>query len=84
MLEMDLCVVPKSERQRRSKILHEVSEEKTRAFYAKYADREAVVLWESKKEGEQMAGFTDNYIKVYCPYDKSKVNSFETINASHS
>ena len=82
MLEMDLCVVPKSERQRRSKILHEVSEEKTRAFYAKYADREAVVLWESKKEGEQMAGFTDNYIKVYCPYDKSKVNSFETINAS--
>jgi threonylcarbamoyladenosine tRNA methylthiotransferase MtaB len=84
MLEMDLCVVPKSERQRRSKILHEVSEEKTRAFYAKYADREAVVLWESKKEGEQMAGFTDNYIKVYCPYDKSKVNSFETINASPS
>ena len=80
MLEMDLYVVPKQERQRRSKILHEVSEEKLRQFYAKHADRESVVLWESKREGEQMAGFTDNYIKVYCPYDKSKVNTFETIN----
>ena len=80
MLDMDLYVVPKQERQRRSKILHEVSEEKIHAFYAQYADRESVVLWESKREGEQMAGFTDNYIKVYCPYDKSKVNTFETIN----
>ena len=80
MLDMDLYVVPKAERQRRSKILHEVSEEKIRAFYAQHADRESVVLWESKREGEQMAGFTDNYIKVYCPYDKSKVNTFETIN----
>lgn len=79
MLEMDLYVVPKSERQRRSKILHQVSEEKTRAFYAKHAHREAIVLWESKREGDQMAGFTDNYIKVYCPYDKAKINTFELI-----
>ena len=79
MLELDLYVVPKAERQRRSKILHAVSEEKTRAFYEKYANRKAVVLWESKKEGDQMSGFTDNYIKVYRPYDKSKVNTFEEI-----
>lgn len=79
MLELDLYVVPKAERQRRSKILHAVSEEKTRAFYEKYANRKAVVLWESKKEGDQMSGFTDNYIKVYRPYDKSKVNTFEEV-----
>ena len=79
MLEMDLYVVPKSERQRRSKILHEVSEEKTKAFYAKHAGRKAIVLWESKKEGEQMSGFTENYIKVYGPYDKTKINCFEVI-----
>ena len=79
MLEMDLYVVPKAERQRRSKILHAVSEEKTRAFYEKHANRKAVVLWESKKEGDQMSGFTDNYIKVYRPYDKSKVNTFEEV-----
>ena len=79
MLEMDLCVVPQAERKRRSKILHTVSEEKTKAFYEKHAGREAVVLWESKKEGDRMAGFTDNYIKVYGPYNKAKVNTFEHI-----
>ena len=79
MLEMDLYVVPKKERQRRSKILHEVSEEKTRAFYAQNESRKAVVLWESKKEGNLMAGFTENYIKVYGPYDKTKVNTFERV-----
>ena len=79
MLELDVCVVPKAERQRRSKILHEISEEKTKNFYAEQADREAIVLWESKKEGDQMAGFTENYVKVYRPYDKAKVNTFEVI-----
>ena len=79
MLEMDLYVVPKAERQQRSKILHEVSEEKTKAFYAQQKGREAVVLWESKKEGDMMAGFTENYVKVYRPYNKEKVNTFERI-----
>jgi threonylcarbamoyladenosine tRNA methylthiotransferase MtaB len=79
MLDMGLYVVPKAERQRRSKILHEVSEEKTRAFYAQHAGRTSVVLWESKKEGDQMAGFTENYIKVHRPYDKAKINTFEKV-----
>ena len=79
MLELDVCIVPKAERQRRSKILHEISEEKTRTFYANQTGRELVVLWESKKEGDQMAGFTENYVKVYRPYDKEKVNTFEVI-----
>ncbi len=79
MLDMDLYVVSKVERQRRSKILHQVSEEKTRAFYEQHAGRRAVVLWESKREGDQMSGFTDNYIKVYAPYQKGKVNTFEEV-----
>ena len=79
MLELDVCIVPKAERQRRSKILHEISEEKTQTFYANQAGREVVVLWESKKEGDHMAGFTENYIKVHRPYDKEKVNTFEVI-----
>lgn len=79
MLELDVCIVPKAERQRRSKILHEISEEKTRTFYANQTGRKAIVLWESKKEGDQMAGFTENYVKVYRPYDKAKVNTFEVI-----
>ena len=79
MLELDVCIVPKAERQRRSKILHEISEEKTQTFYANQTGRELVVLWESKKEGDQMAGFTENYVKVHRPYDKAKVNTFEVI-----
>lgn len=79
MLEMDLYVVPKVERQRRSKILHEVSEDKTKDFYAQHVGRKSIVLWESKKEGDQMSGFTDNYIKVYGPYKKEKINTFEEI-----
>ena len=79
MLELDVCVVPKAERQRRSKILHEISEQKTQTFYAQQAGRQAIVLWESKKEGDQMAGFTENYVKIYRPYDKAKVNTFEVV-----
>ena len=79
MLELDVYVVPKAERQRRSKILHKISEEKTQTFYANQTGREAIVLWESKKEGDQMAGFTENYVKVYRPYEKEKVNTFEYI-----
>jgi threonylcarbamoyladenosine tRNA methylthiotransferase MtaB len=79
MLEMDLPVVPQKERERRSKILHKVSEEKLAAFYAQNKGREANVLWESKKDGGLMYGFTENYIKTSRPYDKQRVNKFERI-----
>ena len=79
MLEMDLYVVPKKERERRSKILHAVSAEKLQAFYAKHQGEEATVLWEGKREEGMMAGFTENYIKVHAPYDKAKVNTFEVV-----
>ncbi|MDY2942406.1 MAG: radical SAM protein [Paludibacteraceae bacterium] len=79
MLEMDLYVVPKKERERRSKILHAVSAEKLQAFYTKHQGEEATVLWEGKKEDGMMAGFTENYIKVHAPYDKAKVNTFERV-----
>lgn len=84
MLEMDLYVVPKAERERRSKLMHEVSTEKTTAFYATQKGKTAVVLWESKRTkdadgNEQMSGFTANYVRVTAPYNKAKVNTFETI-----
>ena len=84
MLEMNLYVVPQSERARRSKVLHAVSERKLATFYAANKGREATVLWESKRfkqpDGtELMSGFTENYIKVFGPYEVSKVNTFETL-----
>ena len=79
MLEMDLEVVPQKERERRSKQLHAVSARKTEAFYCALEGYEATVLWESSKKDGLMYGFTENYIKVSCPYDKAKVNTFERI-----
>lgn len=84
MLEMDLCVVPKAERERRSRLLHAVSERKLAEFYARHQGQRATVLWESKRiknPNDQtlsyMDGFTENYIRVSCPYDKRKINTFE-------
>ena len=79
MLEMDLYVVPQKERERRSKILHKISDEKLAAFYDAHKGERATVLWESKKVGERMFGFTENYIKVDCDYDRIKINTFEQI-----
>ena len=87
MLEMDLYIVPQKERERRSKELHEISARKTAAFYAEHEGYEATVLWEggrverrkAKGESPLMYGWTENYIRVSCPYDEAKVNTFERI-----
>lgn len=79
MLEMELLIVPQKERERRSKQLHAISARKTEAFYREHEGYETTVLWESSHKDGRMYGFTDNYIKVSCPYDKSKVNTFERI-----
>ena len=79
MLEMDLTVVPQKERERRSKELHAISARKTEAFYREHEGYEATVLWESTHKDGLMFGFTENYIKVSCPYDKTKANTFEKV-----
>ena len=86
MLEMDLDIVPLKERERRSKQLHEISARKTETFYKEHEGYLATVLWESKIKNQKseieqplMYGFTENYIKVSCLYDKAKVNTFERI-----
>ena len=79
MLEMGLCVVPQKERERRSKQLLAISAQKTEAFYKEHEGYQALVLWESSKKDGLMYGFTENYIKVSCPYDRAKVNTFERI-----
>ncbi len=86
MLTMDdLEIIPHAERNRRSQILHAISEQKLKDFYTSQQGKTHVVLWESKKikpstpNGEYlMAGFTENYVKVTCPYNQTKINTFET------
>ncbi len=79
MVEMDLYVVPPAERKRRSDVLHRLSVQKTRAFYTACAGQQLTVLWESRNAKGQMAGFTQNYIRVTAPYQPDKVNTFEII-----
>jgi len=67
------------ERKRRSDILHQLSDKKTRAFYRSQTGLTYPVLWESRSHGEQMMGFTSNYVKVAAPMDKAKVNTLEEI-----
>jgi threonylcarbamoyladenosine tRNA methylthiotransferase MtaB len=72
-------IVPINERRHRNEILQQVSEVKLKTFYDNQQGKEAVVLWEDSKKGDQMHGFTENYVKVECKYDKTKVNTFEKI-----
>ena len=72
-------IVPINERRRRNEILQQVSDAKLTTFYNSQQGKEATVLWEDSKKGDQMHGFTENYVKVECKYDKTKVNTFEKI-----
>ena len=72
-------IVPMNERRRRNEILQKVSDTKLSTFYNSQQGKEATVLWEDSKKGDQMHGFTENYVKVETKYDKTKVNTFEKL-----
>lgn len=78
MLEIDYTV-PNAERKRRSELLHALSANKLETFYSAHKGKQGTVLWESKRTDNLMSGFTENYIRVQRPYDKTRINTFETI-----
>lgn len=78
MLDIEQITAPE-ERKKRSDILHLLSGKKTKAFYESQQGRVYPVLWESRHNGDNMVGFTNNYIRVERPYDKQKVNTLEMI-----
>lgn len=57
-------VVDEAEKKRRSKLLLELSDQKTEAFYAAHRGRETEVLFEKASAGKAMHGFTRNYVRV--------------------
>ncbi|MGM0667969.1 MAG: tRNA (N(6)-L-threonylcarbamoyladenosine(37)-C(2))-methylthiotransferase MtaB [Bacteroidota bacterium] len=54
----------------RSKKLHLLSERKRRQFNEKCRGMSAEVLWESEEKPGYLAGFTENYLRVYRPYER--------------
>ncbi len=72
-LEMDNPVEPQV-KQKRSKELLQISEQKLKTFYNANRGTAQKVLFESAKHGHTMMGFTENYIKVATPYNDLFVN----------
>ena len=67
-------VVSSEEKHRRSQLLLELSDKKTRAFYARHIGQTMPVLLERSKPGIPMHGFTPNYIRVEVPHDDALDN----------
>lgn len=66
--------VPMAVRKQRTQQLRQLSEKKREAFYQSQIGRHVSVLWEAEAQGEEMFGFTENYIRVVQPYDPAEVN----------
>ncbi len=79
--------VTKAEKTERAQRLRILSTKKKRYFYETQLGREMNVLWEEEKQGENMQGFSENYVRFEAQYDASRVNiverlRFENINES--
>src|SRR5690554_1830085 len=72
-------VVPMHVRKERSKMLRILSEKKKRAFYESQVGKTGTVLWESQNDDGYINGFTENYVKVKHPYDRSLENKMQEI-----
>ena len=77
-LKIDHVVAPE-EKHRRSQQLLELSDEKTRAFYARHIGQTMPVLLERPKPGLPMHGFTPNYIRVEVPHDAALDNQLVSV-----
>ena len=71
--------VSNTEKKRRSKELHLLSEKKKAVFYSNNKGSKHKVLFENSEAGNMISGWTDNYIKVYSKYDESLVNSIKEV-----
>ena len=67
----------KMERATRLRIL---SEKKKRYFYETQLGKSMQVLWEEERQGTNMQGFSENYVRFEAPYDSAKVNTIEILN----
>ncbi|MBS1507578.1 MAG: tRNA (N(6)-L-threonylcarbamoyladenosine(37)-C(2))-methylthiotransferase MtaB [Bacteroidetes bacterium] len=75
-------VVPMKDRNLRSKMLHNLSEKKRRAFYEANLGRELTVLFENDIEDGHMHGFTENYVRVTAKYDPVLINELKKVHLS--
>ncbi len=71
--------VPMETRRDRTKQLRILSNKLQRAFYQEHLGTTRNVLFEAEENDGQMLGFTDNYLRVTMPFDKSHVNTITPV-----
>ena len=72
--------VLKADKMERAKRLRILSEKKKRYFYETQLGKSMQVLWEEERQGDNMQGFSENYVRFEAPYDRTKVNTIEILN----
>ena len=80
-------IVSQAEKHRRVNVLLDISEQKLRSFYTAHENETRPVLFEDSETDGSICGFTDNYIRVELPYDRTLANrivpvKLGTINAN--
>lgn len=75
--------VTKVERTDRAERLRILSAKKKRFFYEGQLGKTMNVLWEEERQGGNMQGFSENYIRFESEYDANLVNTIETVVFEH-
>jgi len=82
-LKMENSVNPKQKKDR-SQMLHLLSDRKKDVFYKENIGKTINVLFENNIVENMMSGWTDNYIKVYTPYNPDLVNKVINVNLENT
>ncbi|GHT53115.1 tRNA (N(6)-L-threonylcarbamoyladenosine(37)-C(2))-methylthiotransferase MtaB [Bacteroidia bacterium] len=77
-LDIEPVVSPQDKQQRSNQLL-ELSAEKRRAFYRYQQGTTHHVLFEQARKGNQMHGFTENYLQVEAPYRSEWANELREV-----
>jgi len=72
-------IVPLKVRHKRSKMLRGLSVKKRRAFYESQIGNILNILLESDNKDGFMHGFTENYVKVKTPFNKTLINTIQKV-----
>jgi threonylcarbamoyladenosine tRNA methylthiotransferase MtaB len=68
-------VIPVAERNKRNKVLRNLSYQKMQYFTQQHIGQTRKVLFEGELKNNMMEGYSDNYIKITAPYQKEWVNN---------
>lgn len=71
--------IPMEKRRKRNEILRQLSAQKLAAHREKHLGQQRPVLWETTKQPDMMAGYTDNYIRVERPLDEAWLNEVKVV-----